>query len=581
MIKTLFKFIKISFKLKPKFYIILIFNALIKTFGLVLNIYSLKILIDALTNKVYIEALKIAAVFVVLNLLKYFLERVINKINTDNQHDLTERLDHLMAQKLAKTKYENLEDPYYLDLKERAKFANDNQGALYSLLKVITVYISSIVSIIGLIGLVISFDYKLLILVLVVFLLHLLVTLLNLKAQMAFYNEIMPINRKFGYYINELSNYENAKEYRFSKMNELLMKKETIFQNDINKFFFKNQKKWSTFSFLMECINYGQMALNYLYIGYKTITENLGLGTFSLYTTTIMKLSKEITSMIDYTVHLKRLSEYINPYITLLEIEDSKSSGNEVIDKIETIEFKNVWFKYPKTQNYILKDISFKINKHEKISIVGLNGAGKTSLVKLVTRLYEPTKGNIYINGKEIGNYNNEKLLAEMAVVFQDFQIFAYSINENIAVNDDNIEKVEKTLDSVGFTKYKDYSEGVMANYSKVYNENGVMLSGGELQKLAIARALYKNSSLTILDEPTAALDPLAEAEIYEHFNDLVKDSMAIYISHRMSSSVFCDKILVLNDGIIESFDSHKNLMKNKSGLYFKLFNTQAKNYQK
>lgn len=212
---------------------------------------------------------------------------------------------------------------------------------------------------------------------------------------------------------------------------------------------------------------------------------------------------------------------------------------------------------------------------------LGLNGAGKTTIVKLLSRLYKIDKGEILINGISIYDYDTDSYISCLSSVYQDFKLFNYSILENIRP-DIKKEEGEEILKDVGiYEKINSLNKGIESPIGKSLEKDGVELSGGQFQKIAIARCLAKtNSSLLILDEPTSALDPLAEAEIYENFNNLSKDKTSIYISHRMASSVFCDKVLVLNNGKIEDFAPHHELMKKTDSLYYKLFTSQAKNYE-
>ena len=257
---------------------------------------------------------------------------------------------------------------------------------------------------------------------------------------------------------------------------------------------------------------------------------------------------------------------------------------------IETVEFRDVTFTYPKAEKPILKNITFEIHKGEKISIVGLNGAGKSTLVKLICRMYKADSGQILVNGKNIYDYDYNSYMKAISAVFQDYKLFNFSIEENISCQGDNFEgtdavkkteKVSRLIEEVGMKEKVDSLPlGVKSRFGKDYDEDGIEMSGGQGQKIAIARALYKPASMVILDEPASALDPIAEAEIYEKFNSLVEDKTAIYISHRMSSSVFCDKILIIDGGTVSDFDTHANLMKNTDSLYYKLFMAQAENYK-
>ncbi len=198
-------------------------------------------------------------------------------------------------------------------------------------------------------------------------------------------------------------------------------------------------------------------------------------------------------------------------------------------------------------------------------------------------RLYKPTSGTIFINGRDIFCYDNESYRRRIAAVFQDYKLFDFTIEENVTCGEarEDTARAMELMEKVGMKeKVESLKNGIRSLFGKAYDPEGVEMSGGQNQKVAIARALYKNASLIILDEPTSALDPLAEAEIYEHFNSLVGEKTALYISHRMSSSVFCDRVLVLENGVVRDFDTHQNLMKKTDSLYCKLFEAQAENYR-
>ncbi|NLD26007.1 MAG: ABC transporter ATP-binding protein, partial [Acholeplasmataceae bacterium] len=301
-----------------------------------------------------------------------------------------------------------------------------------------------------------------------------------------------------------------------------------------------------------------------------------------LYISSALSFSTNVTRLIQAGVSFSQYMAYLHPFIELLELPEEKDRGkNPLSERIESIEFRNVTFAYPRMETPILNDISFKINRGQKISIVGLNGAGKTTMVKLLCRLYRPNSGEILVNGQSIYDYEYNSYIEQISAVFQDYKLFAYTLKENILNEDGDDAPAYEVAEKVGLKeKIASLPLGINSLYSKIYDEEGIELSGGESQKVAIARALYKDSSLVILDEPTSALDPMAEAEIYQHFNELVSDKTAIYISHRMSSSVFCDKILIIDSGKVLDYDSHAHLMQKTDSLYYKLFMSQAKNYQ-
>lgn len=582
MFKTLTKFISLTFKLRPVFYLLSLFEALIQTLRLVFGLYATKLIIDSVMASQFEQTLWIAGALVLLQLLLNLLSKAFDQLRHTERNELVHKINQLIAESIMKFQYDKLEDPYYLDLRERAKFAYDNQGVAWQLLSLVTRFISIAISLASLGVVLFMFDIWLVVALGVVLILNFISFSLSNRTQISLTNQMIPVNRKFGYYLNTLLSPENAKDYRFSNMDELIHEKASAFTYEatgwIKNLFFTQ----GMFSWVNDVINYLLMGFTYIYIAVKTIAGEVLLSDFIFYTGTVLSVSNELVNLVGAYAELKRNTEWIKPFFELLAVpqENHDDAHKLSLERIETIEFDDVSFKYPKTDTMILNHVSFKINKGEKISVVGLNGAGKTTLVKLLSRLYKPTSGKILINGIDIWEYKHHDYMEKLAAVFQDYKIFAYSITENIAGKLDH-EGAYDAASKVSLSqKIKSLPKGMESTYSKSLYQDGIELSGGEQQKIAIARALYKGSDLIILDEPTAALDPLAEAEIYEHFNELVKDKTAIYISHRMSSSVFCDKILVLNHGVVEDYLPHKQLMKKKESLYYKLFTTQAQNYQ-
>ena len=224
--------------------------------------------------------------------------------------------------------------------------------------------------------------------------------------------------------------------------------------------------------------------------------------------------------------------------------------------------------------------MKFKIG--QKLAVVGMNGSGKTTFIKLLCRLYDPTEGKILLNGIDIRKYNYKEYMMIFSVVFQDFKLFSLTLGENVAakINYDE-EEVKSALKKSGFyNRLSTMPEGLNTYLYKDFNKKGIIISGGEAQKIAIARAIYKNAPFIILDEPTAALDPIAEAEIYEKFNEITGDKTAIYISHRLSSCKFCDKIVVFHEGSVIQTGTHQELVADKNGKYFQLWMAQAQYYR-
>ena len=284
--------------------------------------------------------------------------------------------------------------------------------------------------------------------------------------------------------------------------------------------------------------------------------------------------------------HLRLQLLYVNHFRTFLEIQDELPLEEPTpipLLKPYTIEFKKVSFKYPNSERYIFKDLSFKIKAGERLAIVGINGAGKTTLVKLITRLYEPTDGEILLDGINVKNLDRAKYFDLFSVVFQDIKVLAFTVGENVAIQNRDVldrARVMECLEQAGIKdKIASLKHGIETPMLKGLEEEGIELSGGQNQKLALARALYKNGDIVILDEPTSALDPLAEYEIYQNFDALIGDKTAIYISHRLSSTRFCDAIAFFENGEILEYGTHEELLA-KKGRYAEMFNIQAQYYQ-
>lgn len=270
--------------------------------------------------------------------------------------------------------------------------------------------------------------------------------------------------------------------------------------------------------------------------------------------------------------------------LEFLEISDDMYKGKLPLEKRSDnqyqIEFRDVSFKYPGTEHYALRHFSMKLRIGEKLAIVGMNGSGKTTMIKLLCRLYDPDEGEILLNGVDIRKFKHEEYSRLFSVVFQDYQLFSFLLGENVAVSSDyDEERVRKCLEDAGLgERLMQLPQGIHTYLYKDY-EDGVEFSGGEAQKVAIARAIYKTAPFVLLDEPTAALDPLAEYEIYKSFDQIVGDKTAIYISHRLSTCRLCDKIAVFHEGRLIQQGSHEQLVQDQAGKYYEMWSSQAQYY--
>lgn len=324
---------------------------------------------------------------------------------------------------------------------------------------------------------------------------------------------------------------------------------------------------------------------SYLYIGLKAVYSLISIGNTLRYVQAYQNLANSMGGIFGILIQINIRSKYLAYFYDYMEIQNKRYDGSVPIEKRDDgqyeIEFRDVSFHYPNNDTPVLSHISEKLTLGQKTAIVGRNGAGKSTFIKLLCRLYDPTEGEILLNGIDIRYYDYREYMELFSVVFQDFNLFSFSIAENVAAGMDyDADRVTDCIRKAGFGKRLDtMPDGIQTNIYKL-EQNGVEISGGEAQKLAIARALYKDAPWVILDEPTSALDPVSEHEIYLRFSELVEEKTAFYISHRMSSCRFCDKIYVFDGGRIVQRGSHKELMNEEGGLYHELWSAQAQYYE-
>ncbi len=325
--------------------------------------------------------------------------------------------------------------------------------------------------------------------------------------------------------------------------------------------------------------------LIYLFVCLKAWGGAFGVGSVTQYVGAVTALSRGLAKVLEIVGEAGVNAFYLEREFSFLDIPNQMYQGSLTVEKRADqhyeVEFRNVSFCYPNTDDFALKNISLKFKVGERLAIVGQNGSGKTTFIKLLCRLYEPTEGQILLNGIEISKYDYQEYMHIFSVVFQDFHLLAFPVGQNIAAGGVyDRDKVQSCCRKAGvWERVASMAEGMDTVLYKDLSEAGVEVSGGEAQKLAIARALYRDSAFLILDEPTAALDPLSEYEIYARLNEIVEDRTAVYISHRLSSCRFCDEILVFHKGCLVQQGSHDTLLAQKDGKYRELWDAQAQYY--
>lgn len=390
--------------------------------------------------------------------------------------------------------------------------------------------------------------------------------------------------RKRNYMEYTTTDFKSAKDIRAFGLKDRLVKK----MQDLNATRIeaerKNQLIWWVTGQIGNVLWFLSQCGIYAWLVYSVLYSDMSIGNFTLYLGSAATFFSQVTSLCMVVVDMLARSREVDDWRSFLEIDDGGEEGTVPLPRSDKYEFKfeNVSFKYPKAEKYALKNMNITLEAGKRLAVVGLNGAGKSTFIKLLLRLYEPTEGRILLNGVDIRSYKRADYYRIFSAVFQEVNLFAYPLSENISMDTPSAtdkKKAEKCIRDAGLgEKLDSLSKGIDTEILKVIYDDGIDLSGGEKQKLALARALYKDAPVVVLDEPTAALDALAEASLYESFDKLIGGKTAVYISHRLSSTGFCDAVAMFKDGEMIEYGTHDSLLK-KDGAYAEMFRMQAQYY--
>lgn len=403
------------------------------------------------------------------------------------------------------------------------------------------------------------------------------------KAMNTYFDASNLYNKKL-FYLDLFSKIEPQKDIRVMRMENAVF-------HDINKLFREvqeSEKKQGELyvrrQLTQKTILNISTLLIYLYTSFCAWARLISIGQVVTYAASMSQMMDCANKLAVSFGHLKSAAMYAADYREFLTLQDAKYKGTIPVEKRRDckfqVEFENVSFKYPGSEQYVIKNLNLKFVIGKKMAIVGKNGSGKSTFIKLLCRLYDVTEGCIKLNGIDIRKYDYKEYCDLFAVVFQDFSIFDFPMGENIAAASIYDKKrVKEAIDKVGLNTLEDkLTQGLDTIVGKECCSDGVNFSGGEKQKIAIARAIHKDAPFVIMDEPTAALDPEAEAEVFEGFDRMVGNKTAIYISHRLASCRFCDDILVFDEGAVVQHGNHEALLA-EEGLYGKLWDAQARYY--
>ena len=575
--------LKHSLKFDKGFLInLIVYSVMVSVIPFLSTILSKVLIDDLLAHSQFSRIIAVLLGFLLIGLLTQGISPYIRSVYEPKLMYIREKFLQMLNLKTMQIDYTYIESPEIGDrLKLAMRAVADNQVGIESILNKVFSGAGIIITIL-LYGYIIARSRFFLVLLLVV-ISAIVFFITNKTKEFELKNSTEYVNkeREKNYFYDVMSDFSYGKDIRAYKIQDYLIskyddicKKLINVKKRINIVYMFGDASINLLKTVGIIISYGVFIIDFS----KT---KISAGDFFLYTNSAIIFSTMLVQLYEIVSDIMMQSHYIDDYRQYMELEEYESDSGEQIDSIRSIEFINVSFKYPNSDKMILKNVSFKITGSEKIALVGLNGAGKTTLVKLICGFYKPTSGKILINDIEVEKISKHSYIKCISALFQDYNLFSFSINENISGMDseESKQKTKEVVEELGIYDWiKKLPKELDTTIFRIIDEEGVNLSGGQSQKVALARTMYKRANVILLDEPTAALDAIAEEQLYKEFNELVKDRMVIFISHRLSSTRFCDRIISIEDGGISEIGSHECLMEQK-GRYYQLFKLQAEKY--
>ncbi len=512
---------------------------------------------------------------------------------------------HVIEERVARAlgmNYEFLEKPETLDIHERACQATggNNNGVEGMMHGMETLAVNLTTVIVTLVS-VMALDIRLVLVLIVLAVMqygYFVFCIRNDKKKV--WDQLGGTWRQINYMERVTQDFDYAKDIRlFSQQDFLLKKQQKIFENRWKKFDY-HQNLWFSHAVVVNITFLIGKAAIYGALFYAVIKKDMTVGNFTLFFALAMAFSQSLIEFLRRFGDFGRASLEVDDFRSFMELDMEGSVASDVASTSEsaqknkelrelpkatayTIVFENVSYRYPEAEEYALKNLNLKLEAGEKLAVVGLNGAGKTTMIKLLLRLYEPTEGRILLNGTDIRSYRREDYYKLFSPVFQNVEVLAFPIAENVSMKQTENTDIDKAYSCVAEAglqeKIDSLPKGILTELLKVVDEEGVDFSGGEKQKLALARALYKNAPIVVLDEPTSALDAIAEQRLYQSFDKMIGEKSAVYISHRLASTRFCDKVAMFKGGEMIEYGAHEELME-QNGEYAHMFELQAQYYQ-
>ncbi len=549
-----------------------------------------KLIIDELLEARRVSVLALWVLLMILaELLLRFMNRYAEMRIDMGMECFSNYMQRSMSAKTMKIEFAKTENPKAMDLYQKAVNGMDESGGINGVLQNLAQIWSALLTTVGVVSIISVLSPILLAASMLVVVVSMLLTAKEVNVSLHYFNLFPKLYRVLDYVLQQLSDFAYGKDIRLYGGMEMVREMGGKSVEDVNSLMLKRANHMQIYNFISSVVNALDHAFIYGYLGVLAIMKRITIGDFTMLMNAAETFAQDCMSQLIASLQiLGKDLELLEAYHRFMGYEEEPQEG-EALPKealaAPLFEFRDVSFRYPDTEQDILRHVNLTVMPGEHICVVGENGAGKSTFIKLLCRLYPVTEGDILLNGTSIYTYGMSEYRRLLSVVFQDFKLFSFSIRDNLLLAAGTEELADAGLYEVcgmaGFgERLAQLPKGLDTGLYKNFYEDGVEPSGGEAQKLAIARALCKPAPVVVLDEPTAALDPLAEAEIYEHFQRMSQGRTAVFISHRLSSCQFCDRVVVFAEHGIAESGSHKELVEKPGGIYAAMFRAQAENYR-
>ena len=584
--KNIRKLFKLIDTYRPGFTLRVIVTNLILGFLPLINIFAPKLIIDELMGQKRISyCLGLGLLVIVLGFIKEVTYRGLNNYLTLVFEDMSDKLTFKIAKKSLRLPIEKSDSKNIQDMMEQAHYA---VWEMYTLYDIIVLVVSAVITGILSLGILARLNPAIIILLILLVLINKKIVKLIKENELKYHGESVTEIRSYRFFADFAADLRYFKDVEIYDGQDLVLEKADIYHQNVIRSSTEYFNKNGIYTGIMNVSANGSIIFTLIYLTYKLIDKTISLANFTMYFNSLIQVINATNLIQQNYAKVISVNAQLEVFFNFLEMEEGLLDKGEITD-IDTskinIRFDNVSFKYPASESYVLKDATFEIKNGETLALVGKDGAGKSTIVKLLCKFYEPSEGTIYLNDIDIAKISTKKYYEILSPTFQDFRLFPFRISENITsklkeeITDYEYKNMAKAFDLLNLSTWIDKQvekENTFLTY--LFSDKSVEPSGGIGQKLALARSIFHEGKFFIMDEPTSALDPRSEQEIFENMLQISKGQTSLFISHRLSSTKYADRIIVCDKGKITENGTHDQLIK-QDGLYREMFTTQAELY--